>query len=224
MGNFDKAFKSKQRLHRERVNVLPKGFLERKKDYKVRAKEYNRRQSTITKLRKKTLDKNPDEFYFHMKKSHLVDGVHYEIRNDDKEFSPEELKMMVSQDLNYIKYKRSIDMNKIERIKGELHLLDNNEGMRNNHTFFVENDKEKKRFNFAKKMKVDSELLDMGYNIANPSAIKNISIEDIKTSAKVKALKYRRLENKIKREEFLRTLSDKMEMKKMKIKNKHKKN
>lgn len=214
MGNFDKAFKSKQRMHRERVNVLRKGFLERKKDYQVRAAEYNRRQKTISKLRKKTLEKNPNEFYFHMKKSHLVDGVHYEIRDDDEEQSPEELKLMQTQDLNYINYKRSIDLNKIERLKSELHLIDMNEKPRNKHTFFVENDSEKKKFNFSQKMKVDPELLEMGFNIANPSSIKNVSAADIEASSEVKALKYRRLENKIKREEFLKTLSEKMQLKK----------
>ncbi|OTF84130.1 U3 small nucleolar RNA-associated protein 11-like protein, partial [Euroglyphus maynei] len=36
MRSFLKAQKSRQRLHRERVNVLDKGFLERKKDYQTR--------------------------------------------------------------------------------------------------------------------------------------------------------------------------------------------
>jgi len=215
MGNFDKAFKSKQRLHRERVNVLGKGkgFLERKKDYKVRATEYNRRQNIITKLRKKTLEKNPNEFYFHMKKSHLVDGVHYEIREENEE-SPEELKLMQTQDMNYINYKRSIDSNKIEKLQSQLHFIDDTEKPKNKHTFFVESDKEKKKFDFAQKMKVEPELLEMGFNFANPSALKNVSIEDIEASNEVKALKYRRLENKIKREEFLKSLNQKMQTKK----------
>ena len=105
MGSFDKAFKSKARVHRERVNILRKGFLERKKDYKVRAREFNRREGVITKLRKKVLDKNPNEFHFHMKSSRLVDGVHYEIRKDDVELSPDELKLVQSQDLNYLHHR-----------------------------------------------------------------------------------------------------------------------
>ncbi|KAH9404788.1 UTP11-like, U3 small nucleolar ribonucleoprotein [Tyrophagus putrescentiae] len=198
MGSFDKAFKSKARVHRERVNVLKKGFLERKKDYKVRAKEFNRREHVLTKLRQKALDKNPNEFYFHMKRSKLVDGVHYDIRNDDEELAPEEAKLMQTQDLNYINYKRAIDAKRIEKLQSELHFID----------------REKKRFNFAEKMKVDSELLEMGFNIANPSAIGSVSLEDIESSAQVKATKYRRLENKVAREQFLKTLSGKMQTKK----------
>ncbi|KAJ6218051.1 hypothetical protein RDWZM_009208 [Blomia tropicalis] len=216
MGSFDKAFKSKQRLHRERTNVLVKGFLERKKDYKVRATEYKRRQDIFTKLRKKTLEKNPNEFYFHMKKSHLVNGVHQEIRDDDDEEgpSPNELKLMQSQDLNYINYKRTIDLKKIDKWQSELHLIDCGEKPVNKHLFFVESDKEKKKFNVAKKMKIDPELLKMGFNFANPDAIKNVSVEDVQASNEVKELKYRRLNNRIEREKFLKTLTDRMEIKK----------
>src|SRR5690606_31291787 len=80
--------------------------------------------------------------------------------------------------------------------------------------FFVDSEKEKKKLDFAQKMKVDPELLEMGFNIANPSSIKNVSLAEVEASNKVKALKYRQLENKIKREEFLKSLSSKMQMKK----------
>lgn len=214
MGSFDKAFKSKARVHRERVNVLKKGFLERKKDYKVRAKEFNRREGVLTKLRQKALDKNPNEFYFHMKRSKLVDGVHYDTRNDDEELAPEEMKLMQSQDLNYINYKRAIDAKKIEKLQSELHFIDSVDKPKNKHIFFVDNEKEKQRFNFAEKMKVDSELLDMGFNMANPSSLGSVTLEDIEASAQVKAIKYRRLENKVAREQFLKSLSGKMQTKK----------
>lgn len=214
MGSFDKAFKSRARVHRERANVLRKGFLERKKDYKVRAKEFNRRENVVTKLRQKALDKNPNEFYFHMKSSRLMDGVHYEIRKDDEELSPQEMKLMQTQDLNYINYKRQMDSKKIEKLQSELHFTDSRDKPKNKHTFFVNNKEEKKTINFAEKMNVDPELLQMGFNIANPESLKNVSLKDIEASNQVKALKYRRLENKIKREEFLKTLSGKMQIKK----------
>lgn len=214
MSSLDKAIKSKQRLHRERVNVLSKGFLERKKDYKVRAAEFHRRQEIITKLRKKTLDKNPDEFFFQMKSSKLVDGVHYQIRKDDDELSPEELQLMQTQDLSYINFKRSIDQRKIEKLQSELHLINCTDKPRNKHIFFVEKTKDKKKVNFAERMNVDSNLLAMGFNIANPIALSNVSVKDIEASTEVKDLKYRRLENKMNREQKLTALSKRMELKK----------
>lgn len=214
MSSLTKAIKSKQRIHRERTNVLRKGFLERKKDYQVRAAEFHRRQDLFTKLRKKALEKNPDEFYFKMKSSRLVDGVHFEIRKDDDEVSAEELQLMQSQDLKYVRYKRSIDLKKIDRMQSELHLIDHEDKPSNSHTFFVDNKKEVKQFDFSRKMKMNPELLELGFNFANPDALKNVSADDVEASAEVKRLKYRRLENRLKREAFLNTLGNKMEIKK----------
>jgi len=54
------------------------GLLEKKKDYRIRAKNYNEKKDTLKKLRKQALEKNPDEFYFHMINSEMRDGVHKE--------------------------------------------------------------------------------------------------------------------------------------------------
>ncbi|KAH7645857.1 putative U3 small nucleolar RNA-associated protein 11 [Dermatophagoides farinae] len=211
MSSFMKAQKSRQRLHRERVNVLDKGFLERKKDYQTRAAEYNRRKDIFTKLRKKALDKNPDEFFFRMKSSNLIDGIHYDHRKDE-ELSKEELQLMQTQDLNYVKYKRSIDMKKIPKLQSELHLLDPDKRKRKNkHIFFVDDKKEKKNFDIAQRMKLDNQSLNKGSHfVPNQS----ISDEDLLASNQIRDLKYRRLNNKIDRETLLRGVSDKMRIKK----------
>lgn len=213
MSSLEKAFKSSQRLHRERVNTNRRGFLERKKDYKVRAAEYNKRAKTLKSLKQKVLDKNPDEFYFHMKNSRVVDGVHFELRKDDDEHTPEELKVIQSQDLNYVNYKRSIDLKKIEKMKQQYHMIDVEGKPANQHIFFVEDSKDAKKVKIADKMKMDSKLLKMGFNFANPAALKNVSIEDVKDSHRTKDLKYRQLENKVQREELLKNVGEKMQIK-----------
>lgn len=213
MSSLTKAIKSKSRIHRERTNVLRRGFLERKKDYQVRSAEYHRRQDIFKTLRKKVLDKNPNEFHFGMKSSQLVDGVHYQIRKDDDELDPDEINLMQSQDLKYIKYKRSIDLKKINKMQSELHFIDDSDKPKNSHVFFVDKKNETKKFDFSKKMKMNPELLKMGFNFANPDALKNVSESDIEASSMVKELKYRRLANRVNRESFLKTLADKMEVK-----------
>jgi hypothetical protein len=42
------------------------GILERHSDYKIRAKDNNRKKDTIKALQEKAAAKNPDEFYFKM--------------------------------------------------------------------------------------------------------------------------------------------------------------
>ncbi|CAG2121578.1 unnamed protein product, partial [Medioppia subpectinata] len=90
MSSLKRAMKSKQRLHKERHQPESRkqfGYLEKKQDYKARANDYQKKQNAYKLLRQKVLDKNSEEFDFHMIKSQLKDGVHYEIRDDDRELT-----------------------------------------------------------------------------------------------------------------------------------------
>lgn len=71
---FRKAAKSGQRQHRERAQPAARkklGLLEKKKDYRLRADDYRKKQNALRALQKKALDKNPDEFYFKMIRTQL---------------------------------------------------------------------------------------------------------------------------------------------------------
>lgn len=79
---FDKAHKMAQRLHRERRQPEHRkkfGYLEKKQDYKKRALDHQIKAKRIKKLKNKALDRNPNEFHFHMINSRIVDGVHQEV-------------------------------------------------------------------------------------------------------------------------------------------------
>lgn len=78
---FDKAHKMAQRLHRERRQPEHRkkfGYLEKKQDYKKRAIDHHYKAKQLKKLKNKALDRNPNEFHFHMINSRVVDGVHQE--------------------------------------------------------------------------------------------------------------------------------------------------
>ncbi|XP_069751872.1 probable U3 small nucleolar RNA-associated protein 11 [Narcine bancroftii] len=185
---FRKAHKSVQRNHRERsqLNYRRKlGFLEKKKDYQIRAQNYHRKQNILKVLRQKALDKNPDEFYFRMTGTKLKDGVHF-ISQRREEVTEEQLKMMKTQDLKYIEMKRIIEAKKIEQLKSELHFLDANGKLPNKHIFFCKSKKEVKEFNVAKRLNTLPELVDRVYN--RPT-IESLQKEKIKGVTHPKALK-----------------------------------
>lgn len=110
MSSFRKALKSRQKNHHERSQPgfrKTLGLLEKKKDYKLRADDYHKKQNTLSALRKKALDKNPDEFYFKMVNSQLEDGVHmFKKEAEELEMTEEQKKMMRTQDIKYVETKR----------------------------------------------------------------------------------------------------------------------
>lgn len=61
-----------KRKYRERVqpgNREKLGFLQKKKDYKIRAKNYHQKEDMLHKMKHKARMKNEDEFYFKMANS-----------------------------------------------------------------------------------------------------------------------------------------------------------
>ncbi|KAJ3273373.1 UTP11-like, U3 small nucleolar ribonucleoprotein [Borealophlyctis nickersoniae] len=131
-----------RREHRERAQPKARerlGLLEKKKDYVLRARDFHKKQNAIKKLKQKAQFKNPDEFYFGMIKSQTKawfwrifgggfgfrEGVHVLERNE--KFDHDFLKLLKTQDQNYVNYQRAVNQKKIERLKNDLHLLEEDE-------------------------------------------------------------------------------------------------
>ena len=52
------------------------GLLEKKKDYKLRADDFHKKEAALRHLRRKAEERNPDEFYFAMQGAQTRGGVH----------------------------------------------------------------------------------------------------------------------------------------------------
>lgn len=195
------------------------GLLEKKKDYKLRAEDYRKKQNTLAALRKKALEKNPDEFYFNMISSKLEDGVHM-MKTNEEEVTEEQKKLMRSQDIKYVEMKRVAEAKKIERLKGELHILDAECKQKNKHTFFVDSKKEVQTFDLASHLNTAPELLDRVYNRPTLQTLETKTIkgavepEKIKKLARQRRHQYKILSQRIDREKKMFVISQKIQSRK----------
>ncbi|XP_033836875.1 probable U3 small nucleolar RNA-associated protein 11 [Periophthalmus magnuspinnatus] len=223
MSSFRKALKSRQKNHHERSQPGFRkhlGLLEKKKDYKLRADDYHKKQNTLAALRKKALDKNPDEFYFKMINSQLKDGVHVAKKSTDEEMTEEQKKMMRTQDIKYIEMKRVAEAKKIERLKGELHLLDTDNKPKNKHIFFVDSKKKVQSFDLATHLNTMPELVDRVFNRPTIDTLKTKSIQgavdpqSVEKLSKQRRHQYKILGQRIDREKKMFVISEKIQTRK----------
>lgn len=222
MSSWKNANKTRTRTHRERSQPEGRahlGQLEKKKDYRKRADDHQRRQKTLKLLKQKALDRNPDEFYFNMVNTVKKDGVHERREKTEPEHTEEQLKLMFTQDLRYVNMKRSAELKKIERLKSELHLIDCHDRPRNKHIVFVDSKKEVKEFDAAKYFKTHPSLVNRTFNRPKLETLKSgelssLDAESLEEMSNKRKKKYKELKKRIEREKELSIVAQKMERKK----------
>lgn len=123
-----------RRAHRERSQpgrrVSRHGLLEKKKDYKARAKNANRKAYRLKLLREKAAFRNPDEFYHAMDSSAPTRGGRT-VRQADKNMITSHFsskgdarRLAETQDRAYVNLKRSQERSKIRSMRNNLHFID----------------------------------------------------------------------------------------------------
>lgn len=201
MSVWKKASKSNQKTHRERHQPEERkhlGLLEKKKDYVKRAKDYNEKQATLKLLRRKALNRNPDEFYHHMINSKVDNGIHHEKETEEAD-TPEQLKLMRSQDLKYITLKRTQEQKKIEKLQAELHLTSVDSVKKNKHIYFKNN------LAFESDQRKAKEQI---------KEIPDFDLDELAHAVQLKKSLYKELAKRINRERELAIIQQKLEMKK----------
>ncbi|XP_065169488.1 probable U3 small nucleolar RNA-associated protein 11 [Atheta coriaria] len=206
MSVWKKAAKANQKTHRERHQPeLRKhlGLLEKKKDYVQRATDFNTKKTTLKVLRKRALNKNPDEFYHHMINSQITDGKHIEKEDSEDEDTPDQLKFKRSEDLKYIRFKRTQELKKIERMQAELHMTNVLNGHLN------------KRIVFPKNLEGEDQGDEKNLNKMNALASKelpDVDLHKLEQAAKKKRSVYRELGKRVERERELAVIQQKLEV------------
>ncbi|CDO75489.1 hypothetical protein BN946_scf184935.g25 [Trametes cinnabarina] len=111
-----------RRTHKERSQLSHRtrlGFLEKHKDYVLRARDYHSKQDRINLLREKAAMRNKDEFYFSMTREKTQGGVHVKDRGNQA-LPTDIVKVLKTQDENYLRTMRALGLKKIDRIKSQL--------------------------------------------------------------------------------------------------------
>lgn len=106
-----------RKSHKERsqpANRTKWGLLEKHKDYVLRAQDFHKKSKAIAVLKSKAAFRNPDEFYFGMINAKTKKGVHIQERNES--FDHDLIKLLKTQDKNYIHYAKSINAKKLEKM------------------------------------------------------------------------------------------------------------
>lgn len=122
------SFHENRKEHRERhqpARRARKGLLEKKKDYRLRARDYKSKRSRLQKLAEKAAFRNPDEFYYKMENTKRERGVF--VRTDHpgaNKYNQKQLVNMKTQDLAYLNYKKSVETSKIDTLHAGLHFLE----------------------------------------------------------------------------------------------------
>ncbi|CAD7087090.1 unnamed protein product [Hermetia illucens] len=222
MSSWKKASKTNQRTHRERHQPESRqhlGLLEKKKDYKVRSKNAQNKEKTLKILRKKALDRNPDEFYHHMIRSKVQDDEHRENEQPD-EHTGEQIALMQTQDIKYIRMKRTIETRKIDRLQSQLHMIDVANEVPNKHIFFVDDEEEAKHFDLAKRLDTHPSLVARKSNRPRMQDLDKLNIPDISEEnlrelEKKREAAYKELQTRIDREKELSVIEQKMELKRL---------
>ena len=126
----------------------------------------------------------------------------------------------VAEDLTYVTHRRSVEKKKIEKLKAQLHLLNEQDEPQNSHIIFVDNEKEAKELTPAKALDTHPSLINRSFNRLKNSQLveyaENLSKNEdfLKDISRERRKSYKTLAALIKRENKLRILQEKLEVRK----------
>eukprot|EP00188_Purpureofilum_apyrenoidigerum_P005208 Plantae.Rhodophyta-Purpureofilum_apyrenoidigerum.ctg6581.p1 GENE.Plantae.Rhodophyta-Purpureofilum_apyrenoidigerum.ctg6581~~Plantae.Rhodophyta-Purpureofilum_apyrenoidigerum.ctg6581.p1 ORF type:complete len:251 (+),score=67.74 Plantae.Rhodophyta-Purpureofilum_apyrenoidigerum.ctg6581:502-1254(+) len=223
MSSFRNAIPRREHRERGQLNARQKlGLLEKKKDYKLRARDYHQKQNRLRALKEKAAFRNPDEFYFGM-----VNGAAGKKASDGvAERTTEERLLASSKDMGYVYHKAAVDQAKSQRLKSSLHFLEAHEAVASvrQHTIFVEDSREQESFDAAKHLDVPRELVSRMFNRPRTSDLERAKITNSVSAAakkleRRKAAEYQELAERLQRSERLTRLGKSIELEKQLMKN-----
>ena len=199
-----KAFQGKD--HRERGQTKARGrfgLLEKKQDYKIRAKSYKNKREKLQKLRLAASTRNPDEFNTAMINTETDEhGRH--IQKEKPKKGPQQLRENSGNE-RYLRHKVALDKGAVKQLKNDLSFMSLPSSGK--HQVFVDED-EAEDFNAAKYFDTAPQLLD---HVSNRPKLAKLAKAKVSTqsadSAKHEAQQYHALTERLRRKSKLEGLA-----------------
>ena len=221
MSSFAKAQKNMGRgSYRERSQPDARkhlGRLQKKVDYKKRSADYHSKSDKLKRLQQHAANKNPDEFYHKMISTKLKNGVHIKHISEDAS-TPEQDLIEKSQSHNYVVGKLTTESRKIDRLKNQLHFLNEDPeeiASHSKHIVFVDDEEQLSNFDAASYFNTAEELVGRKYNRPKLTQLKKFEFEKPRNSnVSEKMKKYQELQGRLARRQKLAVMESKMQQKK----------
>ena len=176
----------KRITHKERAQPQARshlGFLEKKKDYQVRAQDFHRKEDRLNKMKATAAMRNPDEFYFGMNNAQVQDGHHKKTkaakqREFDESVGMDTVRIMKDQDLSYIRMQKQRDAKKVDRMRASLQYLDEGaKSSKRKHTIFVEDQEQAKNFDISQHFDTIPEMAERVFNRPRVGQLKEAAMK-----------------------------------------------
>lgn len=208
-----------KKQHRERSQTQDRarlGLLEKKKDYRLRAADFHKKQAALKLLKQKAAAHNPDEYYHAMTRKRTDDRGIIVTERGNQALSNDQVKLLKSQDANYIRTMRLNEMMKIKKQKDSLDF-----GALGKHTVFVDSAEEQRNFKPEEYFQTDASMVNRRENRLRINQLEN-SEKLIKQQFgdqnardeldKAKLNEYKLLKSRLERETKLREVEAEMEL------------
>jgi U3 small nucleolar RNA-associated protein 11 len=199
-----------KKQHRERAQPLERkkwGLLEKKKDYKLRAQDFHRKEAQLKILRKKASERNADEYDHGMvrkstdKKGILITGRGSEVLSNDA------AKLLKTQDSNYIKTLSNNEKRQIEKFEKQLLFTS-----RGDHTVFVDNKAEAVNFSPTEFFGTTDEFLKKRDNRLRKEQLEELNSVGENNFGKKRLSQYKLLKGRLERQAELERIQQEMDL------------
>lgn len=206
-----------KKQHKERAQTLDRakyGLLEKKKDYRLRAADFHKKQAALLVLKQKASQYNPDEYYHAMTRRKTdKDGIIVTERHTEA-LSAEQMKLYKSQDVNYVRTMRLNETAKAAKLQRALEFKASGK-----HTVFVDLEEGLDAFDAAQHFNTDESMLERKENRLRVAQLETservaagVAAEDRDAVERDKLTQYRLLKERLQREKQLKQVEDKLEL------------